>query len=232
MRPQSYLKATSKPGRVGGIGLRPIGWCQNILEKYCEAAQGWRRKAEQMVFARNRTSGPCSRRRRDEEAFHEASAWKPFPACSLFAARRSSIGTLCLPWLALLVIGLAVAASAAELYVRQSGWVETMLASRTALDGAGLSGSGRTKAAEQLWFRVKDDFPVQWDWALQDGGAEFARWFHSADAASMEQRLVEKAVAELGEPGRGLRQELDRLALAGAPAKDRRRLDLYIKACE
>jgi len=127
---------------------------------------------------------------------------------------------------------LAVASSAAELYVRQSGWVETMLASRTALDGAGLSGSGRTKAAEQLWFRVKDDFPVQWDWALQDGGPEFARWFQSADAASVEQRVIEKAIAELGEPGHALRQELDRLTQAGAPANDRRGLDLYVRACE
>ena len=107
-----------------------------------------------------------------------------------------------------------------------------MLASRAALVGAGLSASEQAKAAEQVWFRVKDDFPVQWDWALQDGGAEFARWFHSADAASMERRLVEKAVAELGEPGRGLRQELDRLVPAGAPAKDRRGLDLYVRACE
>jgi hypothetical protein len=107
-----------------------------------------------------------------------------------------------------------------------------MLASRAALVGAGLSASEQAKAAEQVWFRVKDDFPVQWDWALQDGGAEFARWFHSADAASMERRLVEKAIAELGEPGRGLRQELDRLALAGAPANERGWLDLYVRACE
>jgi hypothetical protein len=137
-----------------------------------------------------------------------------------------------LPWLVLLAIGLAAAASAADFYVRQSGWVETMLASRTALDGAGLSGPEWTKAAEQVWFRMKDDFPVEWDWALQDGGAEFARWFQSADAASVERRLIEKAIAELGEPGRALRQELDRLAQAGAPAGVRRGLDLYVRACE
>ncbi len=79
---------------------------------------------------------------------------------------------------------------------------------------------------------MKDDFPVQWDWALQDGGTEVARWFYSADAASIERRLIEKVVAELGEPGRPLRQELDRLAQAGTPTSDRRRLDLYVKACE
>ena len=44
--------------------------------------------------------------------------------------------------------------------------------------------------------------------------------------------MIEKAVAELGEPGRALRQELDRLAQAGTPASDRRWLDLYVRACE
>ena len=89
-------------------------------------------------------------------------------------AGRSSFGAVCLPWLVLLALCLAAVAPAAELYVRQSGWVETMLASRAALAAAGLSGPEQTKAAEQVWLRVKDDFPVQWDWALQDGGGEFA----------------------------------------------------------
>jgi hypothetical protein len=127
---------------------------------------------------------------------------------------------------------LAVVAPAAELYVHQSGWAESLLASRAALDRAGLSAPERAKAAEQVWLRTKEDFPAQWDWVLQDGGAEFARWFQSADAASIERRLTERALAELGEPGRGLRQELDSLAQAGAPASDRGGLDLYVRACE
>ena len=73
---------------------------------------------------------------------------------------------------------------------------------------------------------------MQWDWTLQDEGGEFGRWLQSAETASLERRVIEKAVAELGEPGRVLRQELDRLAQAGAPASDRRRLELYVKACE
>jgi hypothetical protein len=145
---------------------------------------------------------------------------------------RSAIGAFCLPWLLLLAIGFATASPAAELYVHQSGWVETMLACRAALEEAGLSGPEQATAAQQVWFRVKDDFPVPWDWALQDGGAEFAGWFQSGDAASLERRLVAKAVAELGEPGSALRQELERLGQAAAPAKDRRWLDLYVKACE
>src|ERR1035441_10790669 len=43
---------------------------------------------------------------------------------------RSSIGAFCFPWLLLVAIGLAAASPAAELYVRQPGWVETLMASR------------------------------------------------------------------------------------------------------
>jgi hypothetical protein len=137
-----------------------------------------------------------------------------------------------LRWLFLFAAGLAAAAPGADLYVYQTNWAETMQASRAALAGAGLSAAERALAAGQLWLRVKDDFPVQWDWALQDGGAEFAEWFQSADATSIERRIIEKAVAELGEPGRALRQESDRLVQAAAPAKDRAWLELYVKACE
>jgi len=129
-------------------------------------------------------------------------------------------------------MGLGVAVHAADRYVRQPGWVDTMMSSRAALAAAGLSKPEQVKAAGEVWLRVKDDFPVQWDWALQDGGTQLVRWFDLADAATAERRLVEKAVAELGEPGRALRQELDWLPSAGASASDRRRLDLYVKVCE
>ena len=108
-----------------------------------------------------------------------------------------------------------------------------MLASRAALAAAGSRARNRAKAAEQVWFRMKDDFPVQWDWALQDGGAEFAQWFRPADAASIERRMIEKAVAESGRCratrcGRNWTGWLKR----PCPANDRRWLDLYVKACE
>jgi hypothetical protein len=149
-----------------------------------------------------------------------------------FHVRRALFGAIRVSWLVLLVSCLAASSRAADLYVRQSGWVETMLASRAALAGAGLSGPERTKAAEQAWFRLKDDFPVQWDWALQDAGNEFAQWLNPAGAPGFEKRMIEKAIAALGDSGRALRQELDRPAQAGSSVNDRSLLELYMKACE
>ncbi len=148
------------------------------------------------------------------------------PARSPFLLRPGCL------WLVLLMAALATRSPAAEFYVRQSDWVQTLLASRAALGRAGLSGPEQRKAAEQVWLRVKDDFPVQWDWALQDGGAEFARWLYGADAASLERGLVKRALTDMGEAGRPLRQEWERLAAPGVPADDRRPLDLYVRACE
>jgi hypothetical protein len=110
--------------------------------------------------------------------------------------------------------------------------VETILASRSALAGAGLSGQEQAQASQQAWFRLKDDFPVQWDWALQDAGNEFAQWLSPAGAPAFERRMIEKVIAELGDSGRALRQELDLPAQAGSSVSDRRLLEFYVKACE
>jgi len=107
-----------------------------------------------------------------------------------------------------------------------------MIAARAALRGAGLAEREQAAATEQAWFRLKDDFPVQWDWALQDAGNESAQWLSSAGTSGFERRMIGKAIAELGDSGRTLRQELDPLAQAGSQANDRRWLGLYVKACE
>ena len=136
------------------------------------------------------------------------------------------------PWLVLLASCLAASSWAAELYVRQSGWVETLLTARAALAGAGLSDYEQAKAAGPVWFRLKDDFPVQWDWALQDAGNEFADWLRPAGAPGFDRRMAEKVVAELGDAGGALRQELDRPPQAGSSVNDGHLLELYVKACE
>jgi hypothetical protein len=151
------------------------------------------------------------------------------------SCRRKSGGSFCairFPWVVLLASCLAASSWAAELYLRQQSWVEKMLASRAALAGAGLSGQEQAIAADQVWLRLKEDFPVQWDWALQDAGNEFAQWLSSPGAPGFERRMIEKAIAELGDSGPALRQELDQLSQAAPEVNDRRSLELYVKACE
>ena len=123
----------------------------------------------------------------------------------------------------------ALPASSAEFYVRQTNWVATLLASRAALAGA----ADQAQAQQQSWRSVREDFPIQSDWMLQDGGTNVAPWFDARkDKADFEPRLVQKVIDELGAAGVGLRQELNRLVQSNAPAEDRRWLDLYAAACD
>lgn len=134
--------------------------------------------------------------------------------------------------LAFAALGGSVDAAAAGRYVQKPGWVDTMFCSRSSLSVAGRAAAEAEAAAARLWLQTKDDFPVQWDWTLQDGGADFSRWFCSADTTEVEEQMITKAVEELGASGAPIRRELQHLIQASAPADDRRWLELYQKTCE
>jgi hypothetical protein len=134
--------------------------------------------------------------------------------------------------LLLLALQLHVNSQAAEIYSRQANWVDTMLSARAALWAAGLSGAAQTQAAEQLWFHLKDDFPVQWDWSLQDHGPGSPEWLRSPGSMGRPWQAIAKVLAELGDAGRGLREELARLGQSNPAPGDRRWLELYVRACE
>jgi len=127
---------------------------------------------------------------------------------------------------------LAFPVAAAEVYARRARWVETMLASRDALRRAGLSGADEAAAARTVWFRIQEDFPREWDWALADCGSRFEDWFRAAGLPGIEHRMIERVATELGEQGRPVAAEVGRLDQAMVPTADRRWLDLYAKACE
>jgi len=102
-------------------------------------------------------------------------------------------------------IGLMLVAAAAssgsgavEPPSRGTDWVDRMLASRGALISTSPMPEDAGKAAIRAWFSVKDDFPIEWDWTLQDGGSEFYRWFQSLESTSFEQPMIKKAIGEFG----------------------------------
>jgi hypothetical protein len=127
---------------------------------------------------------------------------------------------------------LAASASAADLYVKQAGWVDTMVGARAALATARLPAPAQEEATAQVWARMKDDFALEWDWTLQDAGTNFTRWFRAGRDTSTERALITAAVNELGDPGEVFRQELEWLIQTQAPAGSRLWLDLYVRCCE
>ncbi len=129
-------------------------------------------------------------------------------------------------------MGSAIRVDAADHYSRHAGWAETLDASRAALAESGLAGQGQAEAAKRIWFASKSDFPVQWDWAHQDGGAEFWQWLLPGDRLDVDRRMMSRALGELGTAADGLRSAWEEWVSSSDPAARIRRLQLYEKACE
>jgi len=86
--------------------------------------------------------------------------------------------------------------------------------------------------SEALWRRIEKDFPEHaklMSGDIPEGRA--SEWFHAFEKTELEEKMLENVLAALGAAGAGIRKELRHLQLTKASPDDRRRLDLYLKAC-
>jgi hypothetical protein len=86
--------------------------------------------------------------------------------------------------------------------------------------------------AFRLWDRIEKDFPVQWDWAEQDGGEALRAWFGDDSHAEIEKKMIRKVLEELGADAGDLQNQFDGLARSEVRPDSRDWLDLYVSACE
>jgi len=128
----------------------------------------------------------------------------------------------------LLLIPMVLVASAQDLsYHPKGSFSETLVALRaTAHDGS----IGRADVPEEWNVRLNEDFPVETDWWLQDGGPDCRQWVTAADGAEAVRGMVDRVLDELGERGETLRQEVGRLRERGRPDDEAPWLDLYLRA--
>lgn len=87
-----------------------------------------------------------------------------------------------------------------------------------------------TAAAEEFSVRAEREFPIEWDWCLQDAGPDFGRWLSVATASATARKAADKAIAELGADGNDLRRDFDRLVHQSTPTESGRWLALYLRA--
>jgi hypothetical protein len=117
-------------------------------------------------------------------------------------------------------------------YIRKDSWTETLLASRTALAKLNLPEKEQRIAATALWARFERDFPVQWDWLMQDYGRAFSDWLGTPAGASIERGLIARVLDELAEPEKGLRSDYALLRRQQPDPGDSPWLEFYGRACE
>ena len=126
----------------------------------------------------------------------------------------------------------AKAASPKDAYVKKDTWPETMLASRRALRVRGVIGGQFERLFEKTLQQMARDFPVQWDWMLQDNNNDPRQWFTANNTTDIETGMIRRALGELGKCSEPLASELDRLTQEEAHCNDKRWLELYVKSCE
>lgn len=118
-----------------------------------------------------------------------------------------------------------------QAYVKRDTWADTILASRSALQGLKLTGAERRAVAKQLWSQLERDFSYECDWATQDGGNEFRRWLAGEEGDSSAEKMIARVLDELGPANKDLREEFNKLRDLQSVSFSRRCLDLYVKAC-
>lgn len=130
--------------------------------------------------------------------------------------------------LALIGCGMLATASANA----ASSWAASVELTRQRI-GVSQRGVGpRTEAAHEAWQRLKTDFPVEWDWMLQDAGPDAWSWLLPGEQRHPDRPFIERIASELFEQGEIFVDQAKDLANARIPAGDRRWLELYARLCE
>ena len=114
-------------------------------------------------------------------------------------------------------------------YHRQSTWVQTLGMARAAWKTAPPPPEDREAALETWWERLRDDFPVECDWAAQDGGWDPYPWLSSGPGTDWERRAITRALAGLNDT-HALSDAFRTLCAAAPGPEDPRWLELYVQA--
>lgn len=117
-------------------------------------------------------------------------------------------------------------------------WQEAMLAARLRINAW-------KPGVAIVWAELEKQFPMECDWLVQDlaglgipcavpmpGERRYpARWFSDQIDADISKRLVLRVLEEVGQSGRQLRADLERLERSQVLPHERPWLDLYVAAC-
>jgi len=92
------------------------------------------------------------------------------------------------------------------------------------------------RSASQLQDTIYDDFPMQFDWMLQDTDGDLSAWLHQQGKAQLEEQMIRDTLGELAESttaaakGRELLARLENLVKAETGCNDASWLTLYEEA--
>jgi len=90
----------------------------------------------------------------------------------------------------------------------------------------------RKAMAEEFSDWSEREFPVYWDWCLQDMGTDLEPLLSSTAMPAVVEDATRKALTELGTAAGEMRSEFDRLMSQAGSIPPERWLELYVRVCE
>lgn len=151
-------------------------------------------------------------------------------------ATRIAFRGICLAALGAILVVRAVGADAGNArYVRHGSWSETMDQMKAGLRNAPVSPEAKAETARQFWFKIRNDFPVEWDWALQDGGMGWVHWLAGREDNAFQAGVLAKVSLWSNEPdpqGGGKTDWLSRFEVACRARRQARLATLLAQAPE
>lgn len=111
-------------------------------------------------------------------------------------------------------------------------WQAAVLEAQTQLASLDPESEAFTAAAGEFSIRGEREFPIVWDWCLQDAGTDFGRWLSASMVAAVARNATANALAPLGAAGGQLQSEYDRLVSQSSPVEAKQWLGLYVRVAE
>lgn len=107
-------------------------------------------------------------------------------------------------------------------------WARAVVAIRANWRTSGTTSPSRALQPAAEWQRLRRDFPIECDWAEQDGGPEITagRWLDLRTDTRWERSLIRRALDEVPDAVPGAR-EFEALCVASPGPEDARWLELY-----
>jgi len=117
----------------------------------------------------------------------------------------SAFGFLWLCWCA----GKSSATDGASPFEQGRAWRAAVIEAQAEMASLDSNSEAFAKAAEEFSVRGERQFPVVWDWCLQDAGPDFGPWLAASTMPVAAQKATANVLAELGAAGRDLQREFD-----------------------
>ncbi len=146
--------------------------------------------------------------------------------------RRLCPGLLAVALLALGIGTNAVLGAVGALSNQASRWRTAVLEAQAEMAALDPRSEAFTASVEAFSVRGEREFPMYWDWCLQDAGPSFAPWLSAATMPAVAQQAAGKALGELGIADPNLRAAFDRLTRRTSSVEAQQWLDFYLRAAQ